>query len=232
MRRWVVVVVGMVFLILVGCGGEEAAPAVEEGGVGESYTSAALDVSYEGALPVISQLALGTLKLEGTEEAVASGQATALLPLWQALQGGVTAQVEVEAVLAQIEATMSQEQIQAIAAMELTQDDMAAWMEQNGIALPALGEGDGSGGQGFGPGQGLSEEEREAMRATVEAGGGFGGFGGGMGGMSEEDRAAARATMEASGAVPPGGFGGGRMRGGANLFIPPLVELLTERAAE
>jgi hypothetical protein len=55
--------------------------------------------------------------------------------------------------------------------------------------------------------------------------------------MSEEDRAALRATMEAGGGMPggmPGGFGG-RGSGGMRSFfvvLNPLIELLTERAAE
>ena len=48
---------------------------------------------------------LGMLKLEGTEQAVTPDQAKALLPLWQAFQGGaLQASAERNAVMAQIEA--------------------------------------------------------------------------------------------------------------------------------
>ena len=76
----------------------------------------------------------------------------------------------------------------------------------------------------------MSEEEREAMRATVEAGGGMP-FGGGRGNLSQEEREAMRATAEASGM----NFGTRGFRGGAgqiNILAQPLIELLTQRAAE
>jgi hypothetical protein len=78
--------------ILAGCGGDASTSSVEgssaasaESESNDAYTSAAMDASYEGALPVSSQLALGTFQLEGTENAVTPAQAAALLPLWQAV---------------------------------------------------------------------------------------------------------------------------------------------------
>ena len=229
---WILVAVVLV-AGLAACGGEEAVPAEEDASadVGAGYISEALDTSYEGALPVSSQLALGTLELEEMDDAVTREQATTLLPLWQALQGSVTAEAEVNAVLAQIEGTMTEEQLAAIAAMQLTQEDTAAWAEENGMNMPFAGEG----GMGFG--QEMTEEDRAALRATVEAGGvpegrpgGGEGFAGG--GMSEEDRAAFRATAEAGGMAFPERRGGAGRRGAVNFLIGPLVELLTERAAE
>ena len=40
------------------------------------------------ALDATTELALGTLKLEGTENAITPAQAGELLPLWQIIQGG------------------------------------------------------------------------------------------------------------------------------------------------
>ncbi len=154
--------------MLVGCGGGEATPEPVDEGVGETYTSAVLDASYPDALSVSNQLALGTIQLEETENAVTPEQAASLLPLWQAMQGGVTAQAEVNAVLKQIEGTMAQEQLEAIAAMQLTQEDLRAWMQEQGL---------GTGGGFPGAGGDMSEEERESLRATVEAGGGMPGGG-------------------------------------------------------
>ena len=245
-RRFMWILVAVALMAgLMACGGGDAEPVEEDVSVdeGAGYTSETLDTSYEGALPVSSQLALGTMELEGTGDAVTPEQASTLLPLWQALQGGVTVEAEVNAVLAQIERTMTEEQLSAIAAMQLTQEDTAAWAEETGIAIPFAGEG---GGPGFGPG--MSEDERAAIQATVEAGGmpegfpgempeGFPGGGQGQGfrggeGLSEEEREAFRATAEASGmAFPEGRTGAGR-RGAGNFLIGPLVELLTERAAE
>jgi hypothetical protein len=248
-RLYIGLVLVLVIGILVGCGGEEATPAPVDEGDGETYTSAVLDTSYPDALSVGNQLALGMLQLEETEQAVTSEQAATLLPLWQALRGGVTAQAEVNAVLKQIEGTMTQDQLQAIAALQLTQEDLRAWMEEQGLGMgggfPGAG-GDmseeereslratveaGGGMPGGGPFGDLSEEERANMRATVEAGGGMPG-GRPFGDLSEEERADMRATMEAGGGGMPGRPGGGA---GGRQFGPllnPLIELLTERAAE
>ncbi len=237
MKNWyigfvLVLVVGM----LVGCGAGETAPESADGDGGETYTSATLDTSYDGALAASSQLVLGTLKLEETANAVTSEQAATLLPLWQALRGGVTAQAEVNAVLKQIEGTMTQEQLAAIAAMQLTQEDLRAWMEEQGMRMGFPGTGD------------MSEEEREAARATRQAqSGGEGMPGGGemppematrraeFENMSDEEREELRATMRAGGGFPGGTGAGGRGGAGGRQFtflLNPLIELLTLRAAE
>jgi len=241
MRFWNVgFVLVLVACVLVGCGGEEATPAPAEEEVSGDYISEALDTSHENALNASSQLVLGTLRLEGTENAVTPEQAATLLPLWQALRGGVTAQAELEAVLKQIEGTMTQEQLEAIAAMQLTQEDLQAWMEEQGLDI-----GDPSPGMGGD----LSEEEREAVQATMEADDGMpGGPGEEMPpemaarraefeNMSEEERAALRATAQAGGGVPGGTGGGapgraGRGTGQFMILLNPLIDLLTQRAGE
>lgn len=223
-----ILAVAFALMILAGCGGEETSPASAE----EAYTSTCLDASYEGALPAANQLILGTLLLEGTEDAVTPEQAQALLPLWQALQGdALQGQAEVNAVLGQIERAMTPAQLSAIAAMQLSRDDLTAWTQEQGIA-PPQGQGPGGTGEfpgGEGPG-GSSPEARETMRAQFES-------------MSEEERAERmaelRATAEAGGMTIPeggGGFGpGARGRGEAGmgqfgLLLEPLIDLLTQRA--
>lgn len=239
MKSWHVgLILALTVAVLAGCGGSEATPAAVDEGFGETYTSDTLDTSYPDALNASSQLALGTIQLEETENGVTPEQTTALLPLWQALQGGITAQAEVNAVLAQIEGTLAQEQLKAIAAMQLTQEDLRAWMQEQGLGA----------GAGFpGAGGDMSEEEREAARATRQAGGGGGTWGdqGGemppematrraeMENMSEEEREALRATMQAGGGA--GGRVGIRSATGGRQFavlLNPLIELLTQRAAE
>ena len=225
-------ILALAVAVLVACGGGQATPVPEGEGTGETYTSDVLDTSYEDALGVSNQMTLGTLRLEETENAVTSDQATALLPLWQALQGGVTAQAEVDAVLKQIEGTMTQEQLAAIAAMQLTQEDMGTWMQEQGVAM----------GGGF-PGAGEREAVSPEVRATRQAE-----FGGGEGGemppematrraefenMSEEEREEMRATMQAGGgfAGRPGGPGGAGRRQ-FPVLLNPLIELLETRAGE
>jgi hypothetical protein len=246
-----ILVLALPVTLLAACASSEPTQAVEEA-ISSSYTSEVLDASYEGALSVSSQLMLGTLLLEGTEQAVTPEQAATLLPLWQALQGGgVAIQAEIDAVLKQIEGAMTQEQLEAIAAMQLTQDDLRAWMEEQGMSGGGPGPGAGGPGGDEGgrpPGGDMSDEEREALRATMEAGGGFpGGPPGGADGemppematrqaefanMSDEEREAARATMQASGGRPggPGGSGGGGQT--FRFLLGPLMELLEERAGE
>ncbi len=235
-------IVSMLVLVmgaLAGCGGRQETAV--SGDTGAVYTSQVLRTDYEGALDAATQLALGTLKLEEAGSAVTPDQAKTLLPLWQALQGGVTAQAEVNAVLKQIEETMTPQQLQAIAEMHLTQEDMQAWMEEHDIrpgsvfsgtlqgtpgprGVPPAGFGGGlqgtppAGWSGEPPGGGTLPPEMATRRAEFES-------------MSEEERQALRATMEAGGGWPGGrgrGFGGGRQ---FMILLNPLIELLEARAA-
>ena len=249
MKLWhIVSILSLAAMLLAGCGGGEATPApVDEGDTG-AYTSDVLDASYSDALNVRSQLMLGTMQLEETGNAVTPEQAQALLPLWKALQGGVTAQQEVAAVLKQIEGTMTSEQLDAIAAMQLTQEDLRTWMQERGV--------------GFGGGPGEGEELSPDALATRQAQFGEGEVPSDMGtrraefaegemppematrraemeNMSEEEREALRATMEAGGGFPGGGGMPGRAggapgagRGGFGPMLNPLIELLTARAGE
>ena len=146
-------------LVLAACsGGATPAPASAP----DTYVSPNLDTSYEGALAARNQLALGTLELAGTPNAVTPEQAAALLPLWQALlstqKSGAAAQAEVSALLSQIEGAMTAEQLAAIRAMQLTQTDLQDWAAANGITL-------GSGNGQPGSGQGLSPEARATRQA-------------------------------------------------------------------
>jgi hypothetical protein len=234
MRRWMMIgltcVLATTAVTMVGCGSEEVTEASEA--VSETYASEVLDTGYEGALDPGNQLALGTLKLEETEHAVTSEQAKTLLPLWQALQGGVTAEDEIGAVLKGIEGAMTGEQLAAVAEMQLTQDDMRALMEE----------------QGFGPGGGFpaggGDPDARATRQAEFGGGGGGGTGRGgemppematmraqFENMSEEEREQMRATVQAGGGFPGGTAGGPGGGGrGVGFLIRPVVELLTERA--
>jgi hypothetical protein len=211
----------IIITILVGCGGE-ATPTPES--EAEAYVSSYLDTSYEGALPAANQLILGIFLLEETAEAITPAQAEALLPLWQAIQGGaLQGQAEVNAVLSQIEGTMTSEQLSAIAAMQLAREDLATWLQEQGIELAQRSAGEG----GAGPGN-MSPKVRETMRASFES-------------MTEEERAERRATAEAGGMTMPeggGGFGPNRGQGSGGqvgmgqvgFLLQPLIDLLAQRA--
>jgi hypothetical protein len=129
----------------------------------DTYTSTTLDTSYEGALSVRNQLALGTLELAGTANAITADQAKTLLTLWQALRGtmqsGSSASAEVNALLSQIEGTLTAQQLAAIKDLKLTQTAFQQWATANGISM-------GAGGGQPGSGQGLSPEARATRQAS------------------------------------------------------------------
>ncbi|MBU0495563.1 MAG: hypothetical protein KKA73_19590 [Chloroflexi bacterium] len=218
-------IVLLLSVLLAGCDVRTtASPTPAVAGSDWGYTSAYLQTSYPEALPVVSQLTLGTLKLEGTGDTVTPAQAQALLPLWQSLQGNALRDnAERSAVLAAIEKGMTPAQLQAIAALQLTQTDLRSWMESQGLSFGPPGGTPEPGASTdarataqaqFGT---MTEAEREAMRATAQAGGGFAG-GGQRGGQGSGQWT-----------------GGGRPNAGGGVFGPmldPLIELLTQRAAE
>lgn len=208
--------------ILVGCQAQ-ATEQVADVNVSEPSTMAE---QRPGGLDATSGLVLGTLRLEGTPDAVTPEQAASLLPLWTVIQGGsLQGAAETEAVLKQVQANMSEAQLAAIEAMGLTMEDMEAWMQEQGIEMPAP-RGDGQGGGPGSPGAlgDLSEEERAKMREQFQN-------------MSAEERATRMAEMGVE--RPEGDQGGppnpGMMPGGggqSNMLLAPLIDLLTARAAQ
>ncbi len=162
MKHTKLAVLFIALAVLLAACGSNATPVPAVSGQ-DTYTSQILVTSYDGALPVRNQLALGTLELDGTANAITAGQAETLLPLWQALlstqKSGAAAQAEVSALLEQIEGAMTPEQLAAISEMKMAQSDLQAWASANGVAL-------GSGGGQPGQGQGLSPEERAARQAA------------------------------------------------------------------
>ena len=230
MRFWHVgLAIVLVVTALAGCGGGQATPTPESVSIGgsETYTSAVLDASYSGALDVDGQLALGTIRLEETENGVTPQQATALLPLWQALQGGtLSGSAEANAVLKQIEGKVAPEQLEAIAAMQLTQDNLRAWAQEQGLSLGISPE-ERATRQAEGGGQ----ESSPGAQVPGSGSGGLGGGSGAKGGLSQEEIEQLRATAEASG-LSVGSRRAGAGAGQSATLLDQLVELLTQRAAE
>lgn len=149
-------------IALSACSSAPAAPAASTT-TQDTYTSTALDTSYEGALAVRNQLALGTLQLDSTANAITADQAKTLLTLWQALrattQSGASAQAEVNTLLGQIEGALTAKQLTAIKDLKLTQTAFQQWAAANGITM-------GAGGGQPGSGQGLSPEARATRQAA------------------------------------------------------------------
>lgn len=170
---------------------EESAnePASQESAVdGESINPEdILTVEYENAASLRNQLALGILALQDAPQAATTEQAAELLPLWQAMaaleQGQNVAQAEIEALQSQLIRGMSVEQLQTIAALNLTNDDLAEFYAEFGIVMGSE-TGETQGMQGAN--KDMTEEERAAFRATRQAS--EAGVSSGTGGTGRERR--------------------------------------------
>ena len=202
---------------VVGCQKQGAEP------VADADVAAPSTNERGGGMDATNELVLGTLKLEGSGEAVTPAQAAKLLPLWQIVQSGsLQGAAEMEAVLKQIKGAMTEPQLTAIEGMALTFQDIQAWMQEQGIEMPARPEGQQGGAGAF---QNMSEEERAKMREEFQN-------------MSDEQRATRMAELgfqRPEGGGQGGAPGGGMTRGGGgqfNVLLDPLIGLLTERAAQ
>ena len=181
-----------------------------------------------GALPATTQLLIGTLKLEDTEQAVTAKQATELLPLWQTMQvlseSDTAADQEKEALIAQIQETMTPAQRQAIASMNLTRQDLFTVMQEQGVALGGSSQSNSQsrnsstnssnfgGGGGEFPAGGGPPPDGAVSR-------GSGGFGGQGSGLSPDQIATAQAsrTQRSGSFLPP-------------ALINALIKSLEEKA--
>ena len=120
-----------------------------------------------GELSTAMQVAIGTIKLDETDNAVTVEQAAELLPLWQTLQilynSDTAADQEIDSLITQIQETMTDDQTQAITSLNLTRQDMMSIMQSQGMAAGGAPNGNPQGGGtsnnnggGFGPGGGFA----------------------------------------------------------------------------
>ena len=155
--------------VLAACGSTEpeSAPAAAAA-PNEEPAAATLADDHEDALTIKNQLLLGTLRLEGSDQAITSEQAKELLILWQALAAlsasGTAAPEETEAVQNQIMENMTPEQVGAIAAMRLTNAALQEFYIEVGLTEVKTPEPDVT------PEstrmRDLSQEDREATRVA------------------------------------------------------------------
>ena len=209
MKKIIILFILSSILLLAACaapgGGAPSAP---------TPTAGIVNADFSNALQVPSQLALGTIMLKDTPEAVTAAQAAEMLPLWQALQSmtssTTTSEVEIYALVTQIQQTMQPAQLEAIANLKITQESMAAAFQNLGLSdfrnnpnsTPVArtpGANQGGGNQGFGPGGG-----GPGGGGFIIEGGPGGGPGGGLGGApagtispSIQSTAQARASQRA-----------------------------------
>jgi hypothetical protein len=172
------------------------------------------------ALPATTQLLLGTLKLDGTGQAVTADQAEELLPLWQTMSvlvnSDTAADQEKEALTTQIQETMTADQMQAIIGMNLTREDMLSLMQQQGPAMSGGSQNNNSQSGNSAGGASVPRGDRPPDEVFVPRGGG--GFSGGGQNLSAEQIATAQAARQGNeNFVPP-------------VLIDAVVEYLKEKA--
>lgn len=176
--------------------------------------------------PVEDKLAAGTLKLEGTDNATTAAQAKTLLPLWKAVKtlstSNTTAAAEMTALYSQIQEAMTAQQIQAIKDVSLSPSDMQTLRQKYGS--PQSGSAD-------------QKSTQAALSSQLQGGGPGGGPDGSPGGPPPDAGGGGipgtgiGAGMQTTG-TPAAGKSGASNRGSMNLmFIDPLIQLLTQRAA-
>ena len=179
-----------------------------------------------------SRLAAGTLKLEGTDQAVTAAEAKQLLPLWQQVKtmsaDSSTNPADLTTVYQQIQQAMTADQVSAIQNMSLTQADLQGMMQNMGIQVTP-----GS----FGNFPTLSADQLATRQALGTPAPGSG-AGGNFATLSPDERATRQAartlTPGANNANPGGGGarGGGRGFGMNQIFVDPLIQLLQTRSGQ
>lgn len=173
----------------------------DSGTTSTGSTTVTLNEDYPDALPVSSQLAIGTFLLEETDNAVTVEQAGKLLPNWKMLQAlqssGTAAQVELDTVLKQIQGAMTDGQLTAIKEMQLTQNNIMELLQERGVAR---GFADGASREGgFRPPEGVivGGGGRPGGGEGGPPGGAFGGgFGNGFGGGTNTNPEEQAATLQ------------------------------------
>ncbi len=242
-KRLAVIVPLLGMLILAACSSLNLPGLTQSASAQSNQTGAQNAFSDPSKMPLEQKLAVGILKLEGTNQAVTAKEANDMLPLWQAYKAlstdTNTTPEEVTALEKQIEDTLTPEQVKAIQDLTLTSADIQALAKQEGIQF-SFGNGNGTN-----PLSTLNPSDRatrvaqfQSQNRTGANGGGFvpgaGGFapggGGGFGGGGRFGGATNGQQPNVQRTPRPGTSA--RRAGGMNyLFVDPLIKLLQQRAA-
>lgn len=227
MKKIAVVMILLSFSLLSACSAVQS--VISPAGSAADPGQAGIDPS---GMDNETKLLIGTLKLEGTAQAVTADQARTLLPLWKAVKSlssaESTAQGEIDALYTQIKETMTADQVKAIDALNMNQEEITALMTDLGVEMEAPGDMPE-----------VSQDQRATMQALRQSGqrpeGGFpsGGPGGGPagGGMVIRQEGAPGAIPGqqsengTTASVPNRGMGMSR------ILLDPLIQLLQERAS-
>lgn len=179
------------------------------------------------SLPGATKLVVGTLNLEGTDQAVTGEQAGELLLMWQVYQSlsnsSSAAQAEIDGLVEQIQETMTAGQMEAISGMNLTQQDIFALMQEQGGSMGQTRQSSSASsstqnGGGFAPPEGGMDggvpPEGGAGGAPVD--GGMAGAGPGTGTNQVDDTVA--------------GTDAGRTASAPAPLVEALIQVLEQRA--
>jgi uncharacterized membrane protein len=162
MKNKMIVIIILIALILTACG--TAANA------NQSATTSKTK-SFAGQ----AELIVGIIKLEGTDQALTTKQASELLPLWEVMKvlanSDTSAQVEIDAAFREVNETLTPAQLQAIKTMKLTAQDVSAFEQGLTTAVQSSSKSSSSSnsGGGFGgpDGGGPGGDELGAIVAGV-----------------------------------------------------------------
>jgi hypothetical protein len=176
----------------------------------------------QGKLSPMTELAIGMMKLDGTDGAITKEQAAALLPMWEVYRdlskSDTAAQAEIDGLTEQIQETITADQRQRISKMKLSMQDMFTVMQKEGANFGGQGTAQGNRGNNGTGGPGFP-------------GGGFPGGGppdaGGFGGEGFQQRG----TQTPNGAQTVGQGSRDALSGIPTSLLNPLIEYLQKKAA-
>ena len=274
MKRFVLTILILTGLILTGCGGEEAVTEAEPQVV--TSTEAVPSTSENtGDQPVpqadgqmemanrevseLSKLLVGLFKLENTDLALTTDQASALITILNAYmessqnqninsepqvstpdqssddvqnqQAGL--QTQQEDLIAQIEAVLTADQLNSVSTLELDQDSLTAFLEEQGIS----DGGDGQPGRNSDQAmpQGTPSADQSGNVPQVQETPGDGGGNGGPGGNQQGDGSAPDAQFtpgaDKGGGQPGQGGGFGGSGSTSHVLIEALLQLLESKVS-
>jgi len=210
-------------LFVVTACGSGSASTNSVGGGNASTNSFRSNAAASTPLDAESKLALGTLKLEGTKQAIDPKMAANLIPLWQLLyqlkSSTSSAPQEVTAVVDQIKATMTPVQVSTINNMTLSQADIfTAFQQANGSSGTTSTGTSGSTGRNRGGGGGFIFAGGPGGGGPP-GGGGFpgGGAGGGVSTSSTQTPAQVAQAAQA------------RQNAVSSLLINQVIKLLQSK---
>ncbi|HWQ46213.1 MAG TPA: hypothetical protein VN376_05060, partial [Longilinea sp.] len=191
-------------VVLVGCGqSTTTTSSTGTSSAASSDTTAAGDTNAMYAdleLDEVTTLAIGTIGLNGTENAVTAEQADTLITLWQAYQtmayDDTTAQTELDALVSAISSAMTNAQLDAIHSMDLSSENI-----QTILSSVSFGGGMGQPNAEGTPAVSAIDPSQMTDTSGMPSGGGPGGTGGGGGVPSG-------AGGGPGGAAPSGGMPG------------------------